>query len=85
MVKARASALNKWGLTNGRVLELVIGLTANQAIVWAFNFGIYPFVIYRFGILKGGVVMTVLSFIVCMTIPSGFMIGHSGTGWESRP
>jgi len=39
---------------------------ANQAIVWAFNFAIYPFVIYRFGILKGGVVMTFLSFIVCM-------------------
>jgi hypothetical protein len=66
MVKTIASALNKWGLTNGRALELVVGLTANQAIVWAFNYGIYPFVIYRFGILKGGVVMTFLSFIVCM-------------------
>ena len=57
-----AKALNY----KGRVAELTIGLTANKFIVWAFDFFLYPFVIYRFGILKGGIAMTVLSFIACI-------------------
>lgn len=57
-----AKALNY----KGRVAELTIGLTANKFIVWGFDFFLYPFVIYHFGILKGGVVMTFLSFVVCI-------------------
>lgn len=42
-----------------------IGLLANWAMTWGFDFGIYPFVIYTYGILWGGLVMTALSFLVC--------------------
>lgn len=46
--------------------ELAIGLLANELMVRAFDLILYPFVIYRYGILLGGVVMTGLSFIVCL-------------------
>jgi len=49
-----------------RLVELSLGLTVNQLTVWAFNFFLYPFVIYKFGILNGGIVMTFLSFIACI-------------------
>lgn len=49
-----------------RLTELTLGLVVNQLIVWAFNFFLYPFIIYKFGILYGGVVMTFLSFIACI-------------------
>ncbi len=50
----------------GRMAELSLGLTVNQLIVWAFNFFLYPFIIYKLGVLKGGVVMTFLSFMACI-------------------
>lgn len=49
-----------------RFAELAVGLTVNQLTVWSFDFFLYPFVIYKFGILHGGVVMTFLSFIICI-------------------
>lgn len=49
-----------------RLVELAIGLTANQTIDYLFDYALYPFVIYRFGILWGGLVMMVLSFIACL-------------------
>ena len=49
-----------------RLTELTLGLVVNQLIVWAFNLFLYPFIIYKFGILKGGVVMTFLSFLACI-------------------
>ncbi|MGO9613613.1 MAG: hypothetical protein ACLPX5_11325 [Dissulfurispiraceae bacterium] len=50
----------------GRLAELSIGITASQLIVFLFDYLLYPFVIYNFGILMGGVVMTVLSLIACL-------------------
>ena len=44
---------------------LGIGLSANWLMVWIFDFVIYPFVIYIYGILWGGLVMMALSFVVC--------------------
>jgi hypothetical protein len=58
--------LNKMGLQKSRVAELAVGLSANQVIVWAFDYFIYPVVIYKFGILKGGIVMTLVSFVACL-------------------
>jgi hypothetical protein len=49
-----------------RLVELSLGLTVNQIIVWAFNFFLYPFIIYKFGILHGGVLMTFFSFLACL-------------------
>lgn len=44
---------------------LGVGLSANWAMVCAFDFILYPFVIYMYGVLLGGFVMMILSFLVC--------------------
>lgn len=46
--------------------ELAVGLLANHLIDNVFNYILYPFVIYHYGILGGGVVMTGFSFIACL-------------------
>lgn len=51
-----------------RLAELSIGLTAISFSNYLFDYLLYPFVIYQAGILKGGIVMTFLSFIVCILI-----------------
>jgi hypothetical protein len=43
--------------------ELSIGLTAKYLSDRAFDYLLYPFVIFKLGILKGGIVMTFLAFI----------------------
>ena len=52
----------KWFATLG------IGILGNWTIDWAFNFLLYPFIIYEYGILLGGVIMTILSFFICYGI-----------------
>lgn len=42
-----------------------IGYLGNAIIVYGFDYFLYPFVIWKFGILEGGVVMTFLSFLIC--------------------
>lgn len=64
--KAQNHHLNENRPLKKRFAELAVGLSVNQLIVWAFNFFLYPFVIYKFGILHGGVIMTFLSFITCI-------------------
>ena len=49
-----------------RALELTVGLTANAAVVWGFDYLLYPLVIYHYGVLLGGLVMTLVSFLVCL-------------------
>lgn len=49
-----------------RIAELSVGLTTNQLVVWVGDYLLYPFVIYQFGILKGGIVMIIISFILCI-------------------
>lgn len=42
------------------------GYLGNAIIVYAFNWVLYPFVIWKFGLIVGGlVIMTILSFIIC--------------------
>lgn len=48
-----------------RVGLLGVGLLGNKAIVWAFDFGLYPLVMWRLGLAWGCVVMTLLSFLIC--------------------
>lgn len=48
-----------------RVGIWAIGLLANKSIVYVFDYLLYPFVIWKCGIVKGGVVMTLLSFLIC--------------------
>jgi hypothetical protein len=44
---------------------LGVGYLGNAIIVYGFDYFLYPFVIWRFGILEGGIVMTFLSFAIC--------------------
>jgi len=60
------SLLTRIAMHRGRVLELAIGITTNHIIDVFFNFFLYPYVIYKIGILKGGVMMTILSFLICL-------------------
>ncbi len=55
--------LEKLESYGNRGLELSTGLTAKYLSDKAFDYFLYPFVIFKFGILKGGIVMTFLSFI----------------------
>lgn len=43
----------------------VIGIMTNKAAVYLFDYFFYPVIIWKCGILKGGVVMMLASFIVC--------------------
>lgn len=51
----------------GKFAEIFFGLIASRLIVFLFDYFIYPLVIYSFGILRGGVVMTFLSLMFCIT------------------
>lgn len=48
-----------------RLAILGVGLLTNGVIVYAGDFLLYPFVILKMGIIKGGVTMTVISFSLC--------------------
>ena len=53
--------------SKGRLAELAVGLTATNFIGYAFDYLLYPFVIYQFGILTGGTIMAAASFTACIT------------------
>lgn len=45
-----------------------VGHTVNWTIDFFFNFVLYPFVIWKLGVLGGGIVMIFLSFLICYAI-----------------
>jgi len=47
---------------------LGVGYFVNESIDFVFNYILYPFVIWKMGILGGGAVMTILSFLICYLI-----------------
>ena len=47
----------------GRVAELTAGITVFKLLNNSFDYGLYPFVIYKLGIIKGGLLMTFLAFL----------------------
>lgn len=53
------------GYLRERLVILGIGLFANWVMVYSFDFILYPFVIWKMGIVMGGFIMLFLSFIVC--------------------
>lgn len=55
--------IDKFYVFANRGGELSIGLAAKYLSDRAFDYLLYPFVIFKFGILKGGIVMTFLAFI----------------------
>jgi len=48
-----------------RVAIWAIGILANKVMVYGFDYFLYPFVIWKLGILKGSVFMTLFSFLIC--------------------
>ena len=48
-----------------RAAVLGVGLLGNQAIVLAFNYLLYPYVLWRFDLLYGCLIMTALSALTC--------------------
>lgn len=53
-------------MTNNRLTILATGLLGNSLMVWGFDYLLYPFVLYNFGLWKGGAIMVLLSFLVCL-------------------
>ncbi|MBK7816409.1 MAG: hypothetical protein KBF51_04180 [Chitinophagales bacterium] len=53
-------------MINNRLTILATGLIGNSLMVWGFDYLLYPFVLYNFGLWKGGGIMVFLSFLVCL-------------------
>ena len=58
------SAVSPKSVRRARVAELVVGMTTSYGINASFDYFLYPFVIYKLGIIKGGMVMTCLACAV---------------------
>lgn len=48
-----------------RLGTIALGHTVNKLWDWAFDYGLYPYVIYLCGLAWGFVIMAMLSFIIC--------------------
>jgi hypothetical protein len=48
-----------------RLAMIGIGISANQIFAFIFDFMLYPYVMWKLGLVKGFVVMSILSAIVC--------------------
>lgn len=44
---------------------ILVGLLTNTALSNAFDYFLYPFVVWRLGIVKGGLVMTCIASLIC--------------------
>lgn len=67
--ETRNKFLDRFQPYGSRGGELSIGLTAKYLSDRAFDYLLYPYIIFKFGILSGGIVMTFLAFILnIMTI-----------------
>ena len=73
----KSSAVSKDGTYKGRFAELAVGLTATNIIGYLFDYLLYPLVIFRLGLLRGGIIMTAVSFTICL-------IGLKFYDWSKR-
>jgi hypothetical protein len=49
-----------------RIGILAVGILGNYAMVWGFDFVLYPFIIWKFGLVYGWLIMMVLSAVICL-------------------
>jgi hypothetical protein len=49
-----------------RLAILGVGVLADRAISYSFDLILYPYIIWRYGLLFGGLVMALVSLIVCL-------------------
>jgi hypothetical protein len=55
-------------IDKNRLAELFVGLSANHFLNFSFDYLLYPFIIFKFGVLNGGAVMTLLSLASCILL-----------------
>lgn len=48
-----------------RAFFLLLGIAAEEVLANAFDYVLYPFVIWKCGLLRGGAIMALLSLVVC--------------------
>lgn len=53
-------------LSKKRLVTLFIGLSGNWAIVYGFDFVLYPYAMITFGTVQGWVIMTLASLALCL-------------------
>lgn len=63
----------------GRAAELVAGLFAKRVTEIGFDYVLYPYVIAHLGMLNGGIVMGILSGLVCLAMIR--LYDWSGRDW----
>ena len=51
-----------------KIALIGFGITANSALVYLSDYLIYPFIIWKLGLLKGGLLNTFISFIFCFAL-----------------
>jgi len=51
-----------------KISILGIGLSANFLLSYPFDYLLYPFVIWKLGIIEGGIIMMLLSMVVCYAL-----------------
>lgn len=49
-----------------RLGELTLGHAVNAMMFYGFDYVLYPFVIWKLGLMRGGVLMSVLSLVACL-------------------
>jgi len=49
-----------------RLSELALGHAVNSVSIWGFDYVFYPFVIWKVGLVKGGILMSILSLLTCL-------------------
>jgi len=47
-----------------RVADMAAGITAFNLFNYAFDYALYPFIIYKIGIIKGGLLMTAVAAVI---------------------
>lgn len=49
-----------------RLGELTLGHTVNAVLLYGYDYVLYPYVIWKMGLVRGGIVMSVLTLISCL-------------------
>jgi len=48
-----------------RAFFLFVGIVVEYVVTYAFDYGFYPFMIWKYGAMKGGVIMSLISLVFC--------------------
>jgi hypothetical protein len=51
-----------------RIAELTCGISIKTIISYSFDYLLYPFVVYKLGIMTGGAIMMFLSLLACVVL-----------------